>query len=413
MNKAAATMETSAKAARRPKRKAPDHAGTVRRIREAGWIERTDGKRVRQSEQWQGRVMLDGTRHVVYGPTEGTAQTKLDQLKEDLRRGRHAKPDRRTVKQLLDEYITDGQARGLKPKTLFFYRQARDLYVGKELQRVKLHEMRPEHVRRWMNEQTGRGLSSTTVRNTRAVLNAAVEFAVRQEWIFRNVVELVKPPKRVRPNLRPPTPAEMGRLIAAAEAVEDRLAALWTLAAHAGCRPGELLALRWEDVDLDAGITTVQRNQSKVPGEALRFDSTKTDWVRRVRVGPDAVIALRQHRKAQLAERTLLGADYDDHGLVFALETGAPLLVRHAVTRFKQALGRAGLPLEIRFYDMRHGNATAMLLSGVQPKAAADRLGHTSVTLFNDTYSHMLDEIDADAAVKLQSVLGTRGRTSG
>jgi len=384
----------------------------VRRIREAGWIEKPEGKRAWRSEQWRGRVMIEATLHEVYATTEAGAQTKMDQLKEDLRRGRHAKPDRRTVKQLLDEYITDGQARGLKPKTLFFYRQARDLYLGVELQRVKLHELRPEHVRRWMNDLTGKGHSSTTVRNTRAVLNAAVEFAVRQEWIPRNVVELVKPPKRVKPTLRPPTPAEMGRLIDAAEDAGDRLVALWTLAAHAGCRPGELLALRWQDVDLDTGLITVAQNQSKVPGEALRFQSTKTDRVRRVRVGSDAVAALKAHKSRQNEERLVLGPDYEDHGLVFALETGAPLLIRHAGTRFKQALDRAALPKEIRFYDMRHGNATAMLLTGVQPKAAADRLGHTSVTLFNDTYSHMLDEIDVDAAIKLQRVLGTRQRAA-
>ncbi|MGI8423147.1 MAG: site-specific integrase [Chloroflexota bacterium] len=406
-----ATVSEAKKPTRRQTgRKAADHAGTVRKVREAGRITRPDGKIVHRSEQWQGRVMIDGTRHVVYGPTEGAALTALEERKAELRKGTYSKAEKRTVAQLLDDYITDGAARGLKPKTLFFYRQARDRYVGAELKRIRLGDLRPEHIRRWVNGLASAGLGSTSIRNTRAVLNAALEFAVRQEWIGRNVCHSVKPPKRVRPTLRPPTPAEMGRLIDAAEEAGDRLAALWTLAAHAGCRPGELLALRWSDVDLDSGVITVARNQSKVPGEAVTFQSTKTDRVRRVRVAPDAVASLRAHRKAQLAERLVLGADYEDHGLVFALETGAPLLERHAVTRFKQALTRAELPLEIRFYDMRHGNATLMLLAGIQPKAAAERLGHTSVQLFNDTYSHMLEEIDADVAAKLGAALARRSQ---
>jgi integrase len=138
-----------------------------------------------------------------------------------------------------------------------------------------------------------------------------------------------------------------------------------TAAFCTSCRPGELLALRWSDVDLETGIITVEQNQRKVPGQELTFETTKTDRIRRFRVAPDAVSALRSHRKAQLEERFLLGADYDDHGLVFCRETGAPLLIRHAGTRFKQALDRANLPRDIRFYDTRHGNATAMLLSGV------------------------------------------------
>lgn len=397
----------------RVKRKAADHAGTITKIRDAGWIELDDGKRAWRGEQWRGRVRLHGTRYDVYGTKEGEAQRKLDDLKAEILGGTYAKPGKRTVGQLVDEYIADGETRGLKPKTLFFYRQARDRYIGAELARVKLQDLRPEHIRRWTNGLAAAGLGSTSIRNTRAVLNAAVEFALRQEWVARNVVELVKPPKRVKPKLRPPTPAEMGRLIAAAEAAGDRLVALWTLAAHSGCRPGELLALRWSDIDHESGVITIERSQTKVPGHAVTFDTTKTDRVRRIRVGMDALAALGAHRRRQLEERLLLGADYEDHGLVFALDTGAPLLQRHAVTRFKQALARADLPTTIRFYDMRHGNATAMLLSGIAPRAAAERLGHTSPQLFHDTYSHMLDEIDADAAAKLQRAIGGPIATAG
>ena len=350
--------------------------------------------------------MVDGTAYDVYGDKEGEAQRRLDDLKASLVRGTFTKPERRTVGRLLDEYVADGEARGLRPKTLFFYRQARDRYISDPLKRVRLHELRPEHVRRWQADLMARGLSATTVRNTRVLLNAALEFARRHEWIAVNPCERVRPPRRERPQLRPPTPAEMGRLLDAAEAAGDRLAALWALAAYTGCRPGELLALRWEDVDLDAGSVTVRRTLTKVKGQPVRFGAPKTEGGRRgLRIAPDAVAALRRHRAGQGTERDHLGPDYEDLGLVFCLETGDPLLPRHAARRFKQALERADLPAAIRFYDLRHGNATAMLLSGVAPKAAAERLGHSSTQLFHETYAHMLQELDADAAAKLQGVI--------
>jgi len=108
-----------------------------------------------------------------------------------------------------------------------------------------------------------------------------------------------------------------------------------------------------------------------------------------------------RHRARLAEEKLLLGVDYADQGLVFCLETGEPLLPRSAAERFKKALAEAALPGEIRFYDLRHGNATAMLLSGAAAKGGAERLGHSSTQLFNETYSHMLAEIDADAASKL------------
>jgi integrase len=316
------------------------------------------------------------------------------------------------VVELLDEYVRDGETRGLKPQTIFYYRQARDRYLAPALGTTRLTKLTPEHVRRLVTGLTERGLSPTTVRNTRAVLSAALQFAVRQEWIGRNPAAAVRPPRLRRPAPRPPMPEEMDRLLPAAEAAGDRLGALWTLACYAGCRPGELLALRWEDVDLDAGTVTVRRTLTKVRGSAVAFHAPKSDHGRRtLRVDRAAVDALRAHRRRQAAERVALGPDYEDNGLVFCTATGSPLLPRWAVRQFKRATARAGLPAGIRFYDLRHGNATAMLVAGVAPKAAAERLGHSSIVQFNDTYAHLLQEIDADAAAKLGAVITGRRRS--
>jgi integrase len=205
----------------------------------------------------------------------------------------------------------------------------------------------------------------------------------------------------------------MDLLIERAEAAGDPLVALWTLAAYAGCRPGELLALQWDDVDWTASTIVVRRTLTKLPKQPWQFGEPKTEHGRRsLRVAPDALGALCAHEDRQRFERDRLGPDYENHHLIFCHATGAPLMPRYAAEMFKLALERAKLPREIRFYDMRHGNATAMLLAGVSAKAAAERLGHSSAQLFNDTYSHMLDEIDADAAAKLQAVISGRRRSA-
>jgi len=387
----------------------------------------------RKDGRWIGEVMLgyvpdpaspgDPTRRKrdvrrVSATTQGECRKKLDEVKRQAARGLlptlAQKHHQRTVGDLLDAYLADAEARGLKPQTLAYYRQAKARYLPATLQAVRLVDLKPEHCQAALAHLARRTLSPTTIRNTRAVLNAALRYALRLDWIARNPAEFVRPPKRRRPALRPPTPEEMDALIEAAELSGDRLAALWTLAAYAGLRPGELLALRWEDLDLDAGTVTVRRTLTKLPGQPLGFGVPKSDSGRRtMRVAPDAVAALVAHKRHQAEERLRLGPDYLDHGLVFCLPTGAPLLPRHAVRLFKQALVRAKLPAAIRFYDLRHGNATAMLLAGVASKAAAERLGHSSVVLFNDTYAHVLQEIDADAAAKLQAVIGGRRRAGG
>ena len=217
-------------------------------------------------------------------------------------------------------------------------------------------------------------------------------------------------PRRKRPKLRPLTPEETERILdtAGAGEGEDRLAALWIVAIYAGCRPSELLALNWEDVDWDAGKLTIRRNLVKVKGCMPTIAEPKTDrGRRRLRLDDEAMAALRAHRQRQLEER--LGPDYAEHGLVFCTPTGTPLIYRNVTCAFKRVLERAGLPATVRLYDLRHANATAMLKPGVHPKSAAERLGHSGTTLFMDTYAHMLEELDADAAARLgQAILGKR-----
>jgi integrase len=167
-----------------------------------------------------------------------------------------------------------------------------------------------------------------------------------------------------------------------------------------------LLGLGWGDLDLETGRLTVRRNLANVPGRPLVLAEPKSEKGRRaLRLSSEAVEALRRHRTRQAALKLRLGADYGgawrEADLVFATQTGTPLLPRNVDREFKRALTRAGLPVTMRFYDLRHGNATLMLKAGIAPKVAAERLGHATTALFHDIYAHMLDELDVDAAQKI------------
>jgi integrase len=237
-------------------------------------------------------------------------------------------------------------------------------------------------------------------------LHATLRLAVRMELLGRNVADAVRPPKRVRSKLTPPTPEQAAQLLNAAVATGDRLAALWAVGIFSGCRPGELLALSWEDVNLEAGSIVIRRNLTKVNGAPPEFVDPKTARGRRtVSLPPEAVAALRMHRQRQADERLRLGADYRDQGLVFSTHTGTPLIARNVVRAFKRLLVHAGLPATIRWYDLRHGHATALLVAGVHPKVASERLGHSTVMLTLDTYSHVIEGMDADAAMKVQRAI--------
>jgi integrase len=151
----------------------------------------------------------------------------------------------------------------------------------------------------------------------------------------------------------------------------------------------------------------------KVNRQEPTIAEPKTDrGRRRLTLAAEAMDALRAHQDRQEFERRILGADYAGYGLVFCSHLGTSLVHRNVTHAFKRALAAAGLPATIRLYDLRHANATAMLKAGVHPKTAAERLGHSSTTLFLDTYSHMLEELDEDAAARIgTAITGVRRQT--
>jgi integrase len=230
--------------------------------------------------------------------------------------------------------------------------------------------------------------------------------------IARNPAAVVTPPRAARHEIRPLTPEQARVLLAVCEG--ERLGALYVLALTTGMRRGELLGLRWADVDLVARVLGVRSTLYRAEGRLVLAEPKTARSRRLIHLAPEAVAALRAHRDRQLQERLQLGPAWDAHDLVFANELGRPIEAQNMIRRsFYPLLERAGLP-RIRFHDLRHSTATLLLTSGVHPKVVSEILGHATIGITLDTYSHVLPAMHREAVGAMSSLLsGSRPTPAG
>jgi len=241
------------------------------------------------------------------------------------------------------------------------------------------------------------------VAHLHAVLHRALEQAAQWGLTPRNVAKLVTPPRPARREMATLSPEQARASLEAAEG--DRLEALYVLALSTGMRQGELLALRWRDVDLEGGTLQVRATLQRTR-DGFQFAEPKTARSRRqVALTKPAVEALRRHRSRQLEERLQMGAAWEDNDLVFANEVGRPIEAGNLIRRsFHPLLDRAGLQ-HIRFHDLRHTAATLALGKGVHPKIVAEMLGHSQIAVTLDLYSHVTPTMQRQAAEALEAAL--------
>lgn len=202
------------------------------------------------------------------------------------------------------------------------------------------------------------------------------------------------------------TPEEAGKFLGAVS--DTRMSALFIFALTTGMRPQEYLALKWADVNLNKGTATVRRAivWSQKKGVGWHFDEPKTSRSRRTIPLPASTVkALIEHRRRQGEERLRVGYEWQDHGLVFTAKFGNPIDIPTLTKQwFKPALVKADLPM-FRLYDLRHTHATLLLSNGENPKVASERLGHSTIVLTLDTYSHVLPDMQEEAAKRIEDVL--------
>ncbi|MBA2693071.1 MAG: site-specific integrase [Rubrobacter sp.] len=361
----------------------------------------------RKDGRWMARYTVytakGQQRKSVYGKTRKDASDKLAKVLSDCAEGIVYEDDNMTMDEYLDRWLK-GSVRGSVRKSTY----DRDAYlvsnhIRPTLGRIKLKKLSPAHVQGFYREKLDAGLSPSTVHKIHAILHKALAQAVKWHMVPRNVTEATDPPKPTPKEMRPLSTEEVHRLLEAARG--DKLEALYVLAVTTGMRQGELLALKWQDIDLENTTLSVRRTLTR-DGGRFTIGEPKTKKSRRsIRLTTQAAQTLKEHLSRQLRDIEMLGDRYEDRGLVFTTETGAPVIPSNLRRRsFAPLLKRANLP-SIRFHDLRHTCATLLLTKGVHPKFVQELLGHATIAITLDTYSHVLPGMGDATARAMEDAL--------
>jgi integrase len=355
---------------------------------------------------WQGRIVLPGGRRKsVYGPTRASVREKLVQLRSDAAMGLDVFTKDQLFGSYLQSWLEDVAGPAVRPSTRESYESLVRVRVLPHLGSVKLSEVTPQRLQALYSSLSASGLSPASVGRTHAVLHAALKQALLWNLIPRNPAAAARPPSAPRSEMQTLTRDEVQRLVAAAGDATFRC--LYLLAATAGLRRGELVGLRWSDIDLDRGQLTVLRTAQRIKAEGIVFGEPKTKAGRRtVRLGSLAVSALRTHRPAQLEQRLKAGPAWTDTGLVFTSARGTPIEEARLTRTFKRDLEVAGLPA-VRFHDLRHTAATLLIEQGVAIKAVQSALGHSTIAVTMDTYAHVTPAMQDSVAETIDRLFGT------
>lgn len=339
-------------------------------------------------------------------PTKKAASAAMHAVMADADKGVVVDRSPLTVAEYLDQWLA-GVAGDLKPTTLGGYERAVKK-LKETLGDVKLQDLRPLTVERAYQKLTRSGLAAKTVMNIHTVLRRALGDAERLDLVVRNAAASARPPSVRRKEQTTWTPDELSRFLASV--ADHRLFAAFVLGATTGMRRGELMGLRWRDVDLEAGRLSIVSTITTVNGKPVET-STKTNKSRR-RIALDAgtVEVLRGHRRRQAGERELAGKLWQETDLVFTREGGGAVHPDHFSQQFARLRGKVDLP-PIRLHDLRHTYATLALEAGVHPKIVSERLGHATTGITLDLYSHVAPSMDEQAAEAVAGLFTLPGQS--
>jgi integrase len=362
-----------------------------------------------------GRLATDpatGTRRQrrVTARTKREVERQVAELINKCESGGFIDAGKVTVREFFDRWL-EATALTLRAVTVRRYQDLVRLHIAGVIGNTLLAKVTAADVQRLYVGRLAAGLSPTTVRYIHAVLHHALDDAVKWGLLFRNVTDAVEPPKKTRNEMQVWSAEHVGCVLRAA--ADDPLEALWRLAIYTGMRRGELLAVRWADLELDSGGLYVQRSLSR--GQTSRLEEAEPksrSGRRRITLSSSIVESLKRHRVRQLEHRLVAGEAYEDRGYVFANATGGHIHPNMLYRRFHELVGRAGVPA-IRFHDLRHTSATLLLAEGVHGKIVQERLGHSNIAMTLDLYSHVTADMQRQAADVLEAtVLRAEQRTA-
>lgn len=367
----------------------------------------------RGKDTWLVRIFLgrdaNGKRNYFNETIKGKKKDAEDfeiKKKSELNSGISIQHSKVTVDEYLDKWFSIAAKSRLKQRTYEDYIEYMKRYVRPEIGKKPLSKIKPLDIQAIYTRMLERGLAPRTIRFAHAILSSALKQAVKWQILAINPASMVDLPQNHRKEMKALSPEEAKRFLEAAR--EDKWYVIFSLAISTGMRPEEYLGLKWKDIDWQNGAAIIQRALVwRRKGGGWTLQEPKTSQSRRTIPLPKSVMSeLQAHRKKQLEERLKLGQAYENNDFAFATELGSPILTSNLTRRhFKPILKKAELSEKIRLYDLRHTCATLLLSAGKSPKVIAERLGHSTVVLTLDTYSHVLPSMQKDATDELEQML--------
>ena len=340
--------------------------------------------------------------------TKRQAEARLAELIHQVDGGGYVKPGSSTVGAYLQQWLEDYAHTHVRATTLEGYR-ARAKHLISGLGGIRLSELRPDHLQAYYSaklqngRRDGQGLAPTTLIKHHNLLREALSHAVKWGLLARNVADAVDPPRGQRKEMQALTSADLHRVLNACEGTGWH--PIFHTLAWTGLRRSELLGLRWKDIDLLLATLRVSQVLHQLNDGRFVYQEPKTAKGRRtIALSPSSCIEVRPYRKSQEKEANLLGIPLTDDSLVFGHPGGSPRSPSTLTLTFRRLTRRLGFT-DVRLHDLRHTHATLMMEQGVQPKVVSERLGHASVVITLDTYSHVLPHMQEDAVARFESAM--------
>ena len=349
-----------------------------------------------------------------------TFKTKKDAEKwvsdtiAEVNRGTYIEPAKTTVRDWLTDWLKSYGKQNLAPTTYQGHKMIIEKHLIPELGGIPLSDLKPKHIRDYHSKalESGRkdgkvkllgpGLSATTVNQHHRVLREALQHALELEMIARNPADAVKPPRKVKHEIKFLPVEDANKIINLFKGTYLFVPVF--LAVTTGARRAEILALSWPDIDLEKGIANIRRGLYTTKEQGLFFKETKNKTSQRaVDISPEVIRNLKAHKKEQSREKLALGGGYDDSQLVCSLQNGKPIIPATLTKRFQEVTKKAGY--KVTFHQLRHAHASFLLQQGDHPKVVSERLGHSNIAITMDLYSHVAPTLQKEAAAKLDKLL--------
>lgn len=355
--------------------------------------------------RWEASVTLGGQRKSYYGKTRREVTEKLRTAQRDYEQNQFIGDGRQTVEQYLAGWLESVRP-SLRRSTYAHYEARVRLYIVPVVGKVRLAQLTAQHVQRVVAAAHDKGVGTKTVAEAYSVLHRALRAAERLGLVPRAVSERVARPRVKRAQIRPLTRMESQAFL---EAARDNLfEPLFRMALSTGMRRGELLGLRWADVDLQAGRVSVVSSLEWRSGVATYLPPKTESSRRQIALSDEMVATLLEQRRWRHAQRLRVGPAWqgEQYDAVFSDELGEPFRLHRLRHAFKQTLRLAGIPSTVRFHDLRHTCATLLLQQRVHPKVVSELLGHSNISMTLNIYSHVLPDMQDEAARAIATALG-------